>query len=83
MKSIPHNLTTVRVDSRWYLAAESTDERFVFLDSFTGKKTVYTAADGWTWADAVTFHEHMMRWPPHYIDKLDPQAYLLYPLPQP
>lgn len=79
MKSIPHNLTTVRVDSRWYLAAESTSERFVFRDSFTGNKIVYTAADGWTWADAVTFHEHMMRWPPHYIGVPEPQDYYVEP----
>lgn len=65
MKVVQHNLKTgYVVFPRWYMAAKSTSERFVFLDAYGYREVVYTAADGWTQEDALSFHNYLMGWEP-------------------
>lgn len=56
--SIPHNYKTLPRHARglWFMSAISTDTEFVFVHATTLKKRILRAEDGWTRADAESFH---------------------------
>jgi hypothetical protein len=58
-----HNLKT-RPKPNWYLAHKSTPEKFFFLCASSNREVCYTVADGWTYADALSFHAYLMGWEP-------------------
>lgn len=58
---IPHNLPVrAHNKSRWFMSAISSDTEFVFIDPTSVSKVVRTVADGWTLADAESFHQNLL-----------------------